>query len=98
VLVSDGRKILCWSQTKRTTKWKPQPQLATNSQALVQFGLNSGWRRTTEAIEVKLHWFAERSGVALVQATYNDFFWLDLRTMKIVRWFSDSLMTFATLY
>ncbi|KAL6657126.1 hypothetical protein ACP70R_004906 [Stipagrostis hirtigluma subsp. patula] len=34
---------------------------------------------------VQLEWFAERSGVVLINMDYYGFFWLDLHSMKIVR-------------
>ncbi|KAK3125940.1 hypothetical protein QOZ80_7BG0611680 [Eleusine coracana subsp. coracana] len=98
VLVNDvDGKVSAWSQSKQTFKWKQRPQLVVDRERLVRFAVSVGGRRPHEYYKVRLHWFAERSGVVLVEIQYCGFFWVDLRTMEIVRWFSDPLIEYATV-
>ncbi|CAN6206179.1 unnamed protein product [Urochloa humidicola] len=93
VLVADGTKnknnICAWAQTttKPTmAKWKQRPQVVVASEAMLRFR-NARWSGT---FYVHLHWFAERSGFVLFSCGVEGEFWLDLRSMEIVRWFPGS--------
>jgi len=77
--------ISAWVQqtTKPMAKWKQQPQVVVENEAMARF-------RNTPLLgtwDVKLHWFAERSGLVLLRCTGYGIFWLDLRSMELVRWF-----------
>jgi hypothetical protein len=87
VLVADREKISAWVQnaTKPTAKWKPRPEVVLEYEAFLRFR-SIAWSGT---FLVRLHWFAERSGFLLVNAGVQyGFFLLDLRSKKIVQWFS----------
>ncbi|CAL5084554.1 unnamed protein product [Urochloa decumbens] len=91
VLVADGKKnnICAWAQTRKPTmmaKWKQRPQVVVESEAMLRFR-NARWSAT---FHVYLHWFAERSGLVLFSCGIDGEFWLDLRSMEIVRWFPGS--------
>ena len=49
----------------------------------------------TKPVKFSLVCFAESSGIVLITAC-NGFFWLDLRSMKIVRWFSERRVLYTT--
>ncbi|TVU37366.1 hypothetical protein EJB05_10675, partial [Eragrostis curvula] len=84
VLVVDDEKILAWSQSKQTMKWKQQPQIVIDDDELCRYTLKMGGVRPVRVTEkVQLHWFAERSGLVLIEVRYGGFVWLDLRTMKM---------------
>ncbi|RLN35854.1 hypothetical protein C2845_PM03G15450 [Panicum miliaceum] len=86
VLVADSRKknnIYAWVQTKPTAKWTQRPQVVMEYRAMLRFR-NMRWSGT---FDVKLRWFAERSGLVLLSSHGYGDFWLDLRSMEIVRWF-----------
>ncbi|CAD6216775.1 unnamed protein product [Miscanthus lutarioriparius] len=92
VLVADGDKISAWVQTatKPTAKWKPRPEVVVEYEALLRFR-NVAW---PGSFHVRLHWFDERSGFVLVYVGFTyGYFWLDLRSKKIVRCFSDPRLT-----
>ena len=78
VLVADTVKISCWVQTKPTGKWERRPQVVVypHHEAMLRF-----------RAKLQLHWFAERSGLVLFSCDGYGDFWLDHRSMKIVRWF-----------
>ncbi|RLM86316.1 hypothetical protein C2845_PM04G33260 [Panicum miliaceum] len=84
VLVADGwnKNISAWVQTKPTAKWTQRPQVVVENEAMLRFR-NMRWSGT---FHVKLHWFAERSGLVLLSSNGYGEFWLDLRSMEIVRW------------
>ncbi|PVH65380.1 hypothetical protein PAHAL_2G478800 [Panicum hallii] len=85
VLVADSWKkknISAWVQTKPTAKWTQRPQVVMENEAMLRFR-NMRWSGT---FHVKLHWFAERSGFVLLSSNLYGEFWLDLRSMEIVRW------------
>ncbi|CAL5085289.1 unnamed protein product [Urochloa decumbens] len=89
VLVADGKNnnISAWAQTKpQMAKWKQRPQVVMENEVLLRFS-NARWSGT---FNVQLHWFAERSGLVLLSSFGYGEFWLDLRSMEIVRWFPGS--------
>ncbi|KAI4963540.1 hypothetical protein ZWY2020_011404 [Hordeum vulgare] len=91
VLVTDGLKIWAWS--KQTSKWQQRPEAVTDKDAISRF-LDKEGRGNNQVImrgkgTLGLVCFAERSGIVLITSGCT-FFWLDLRSMEIVRCFSDS--------
>jgi len=97
VLVADSRKknnISAWVQTatKPMAKWKQRAQVVMENEAMLRF------RNThrSGSFNVKLHWFAERSGLVLFSSSVYGEFWLDLRSMEIVRWFPGYPELFGT--
>ncbi|OEL17018.1 hypothetical protein BAE44_0021962 [Dichanthelium oligosanthes] len=91
VLFADGGKVLAWAQSKQTAKWKPQPQVVVETEAMLRFLDSAGGTKPSvwTTSELDLVWFAERSGAVLIRMSHDHFFWLDLQSMEIVRWFSD---------
>ncbi|KAL6896546.1 hypothetical protein ACP4OV_007118 [Aristida adscensionis] len=90
VLAADGDKISAWEQSKHTAIWKPRPRVVIENDAILQFNNVAGLierRPYSPPAKPKLEWFAERSGVELISMDYYGYFWLDLQSMKIVRWF-----------
>ncbi|TVU37379.1 hypothetical protein EJB05_10690, partial [Eragrostis curvula] len=84
VLVADNGNISAWSQSKQTMKWKQKPQLVIDDDELFRYALDMGGVRPVQVTEkVQLHWFAERSGLVLIEIRYCGFIWLDIRTMEI---------------
>ncbi|TVU39284.1 hypothetical protein EJB05_12695, partial [Eragrostis curvula] len=86
VLVTEGGKISALSQSKQTTRWKQQSQQVTDIDELVRFAISNGGNiplGNTNKIKL-LHWFAERSGLVLIEIRYRGFIWLDIRTMEMV--------------
>jgi hypothetical protein len=102
VLVARGNKILAWAQAKQTAKWKAQPQVVVDVEAMLRFLDSVGGTRPSAWTrpELKLEWFAERSGVVLVRMANGSghFFWLDLQSMAIVRWFSDPRISYESTH
>jgi len=88
VLVADSEKISCWVQTKPTGKWELRPQVVMHEYHEVMLWLRS--RRSLGSFRAQLHWFAERSGLVLFSSDGYGDFWLDHRSMEIVRWFPDA--------
>ncbi|XP_037455578.1 uncharacterized protein LOC119325960 [Triticum dicoccoides] len=89
VLTSDGDKIFAWAQSKQTTKWQQRPQVVIETEALLRFIDTAGRSRPpSRGRGLNVLWFGERSGTVLINS-YWGFFWLDLQSMKIVRWFWD---------
>ncbi|XP_037449375.1 uncharacterized protein LOC119318928 [Triticum dicoccoides] len=89
VLTTDGDKIFAWAQSKQTAKWQERPQVVIETQAMLRFIDKAGGSRPPSTGRgLNVLWFGERSGTVLINS-YWGFFWLDLRSMKIVRWFWD---------
>ncbi|KAK3127947.1 hypothetical protein QOZ80_7AG0580510 [Eleusine coracana subsp. coracana] len=80
-------------------RWQIQHLLATTSPGgnPVVLVNDDGKVSACEYYKVRLHWFAERSGVVLVEIEHCGFFWVELRSMEIVRWFWDPLIEYATV-
>ena len=98
VLVTDGDKISVWAQAKQTGKWQRRPRVVIETETILQFLDEAGGSRPPPSQwevkhEIKLLWFAQRSGTVLIKVLINmstvGYFWLNLQSMKIVRWFSD---------
>ncbi|KAM3317801.1 hypothetical protein ACQJBY_035488 [Aegilops geniculata] len=98
VLVTDGDKISAWAQSKQTGKWQRRPRVVIETETILRFLDEAGGSRPPPSQwevkhEIKLLWFAERSGTVLIKVLINmstvGYFWLNLQSMKIVRWFSD---------
>ena len=98
VLVTDGDKISVWAQAKQTGKWQRRPRVVIETETILQFLDEAGRSRPPPSQwevkhEIKLLWFAQRSGTVLIKVLINmstvGYFWLNLQSMKIVRWFSD---------
>ncbi|RLN36257.1 hypothetical protein C2845_PM03G15460 [Panicum miliaceum] len=98
VLAVYGNKILAWAQSKQTAKWKPQPQVVVEAEAMLWFLDGAGGTRPSvwTRLELQLEWFAERSGAVLIRMSHEHFFWLDLQSMEIIRWFSDSKIGYGS--
>ncbi|KAL6896547.1 hypothetical protein ACP4OV_007119 [Aristida adscensionis] len=102
VLVADGERITAWEQSKHTAIWKQRPRVVIENAAILQFngvagliGRAPNWTYDSP----QLVWFAERSGAVLIQmGQYYGNFWLDLQSMKIVRWFLDPSISYATVH
>ncbi|KAI4963539.1 hypothetical protein ZWY2020_011403 [Hordeum vulgare] len=90
-LLTDGRKIWAWS--KQTARWQQQPEAVIDEDAISRFLDKEGRGNNPVIMREKgtlgLVCFAERSGIVLITSGCT-FFWLDLRSMEIVRCFSDS--------
>ncbi|WVZ73842.1 hypothetical protein U9M48_022100 [Paspalum notatum var. saurae] len=101
VLVTDGEKISAWTQSKHTGRWSQQPQVvidyAAISTCLRSMRMPGGNLPLPPMTEAKLLWFAERSGIVLIDMD-DCFLWLDLQSRKIVRGTSDSRITYKTVY
>ncbi|CAL5084553.1 unnamed protein product [Urochloa decumbens] len=82
VLVAANDKISAWVQTdKPTAGWKQRTRAVVDEDAMRRFRI-TGW---FGPFRVRLHWFAERSGLVLFTSNGYGCFWLDVRSMKIVR-------------
>ncbi|KAM3297341.1 hypothetical protein ACQJBY_039292 [Aegilops geniculata] len=89
VLTVDRDKILAWVQSKQAAKWQQRPQVVIETQAMLQFIDKAGGSRSpSRGPYLNVLWFGERSGTVLINSFWG-FFWLDLQSMKIVRWFWD---------
>ncbi|KAG2638894.1 hypothetical protein PVAP13_2NG622700, partial [Panicum virgatum] len=103
VLVADGENsnISAWTQSKHTARWKEQPQVVVEYEAILrslggeEVAGRDPWQWPMG--RVGLEWFAERSGVVLIRAL-DHFLWLDLRSMKIVRCTWDTRISNTTMY
>ncbi|KAI5022470.1 hypothetical protein ZWY2020_059200 [Hordeum vulgare] len=92
MLVAEGNKMLAWAQSKETGKWQQRPHVVFETDAISRF-LDD--KVDDESRPLPIPWpsqlhlvsFAERSGTVLIKPDDN-FFWLDLQSMEIVRWFS----------
>ncbi|CAL5084555.1 unnamed protein product [Urochloa decumbens] len=98
LLVADGNRVLCWAQAKQTAKWKPQPRVVVDTEAMLRFLDGAGGTRPLawSTPQLELEWFAERSGAVLIRMANHHFFWLDLQSMEIVRWFSDARIRYGS--
>lgn len=105
VLTADGDKISAWAQSKQTGKWQRRPRVVIETETILQFLDEAGGSRPPPSRwpvkhELKLLWFAERSGTVLIKVLINmstvGYFWLNLQSMKIVRWFSDPGVEYPT--
>lgn len=94
ILVADDVEISTWVQIGQTMKWKKSPQPVIKNEAIIRFdGVDDeSTRRRLANSKARPHlqWFAERSGVVLIEVSDFCYFWLDLQSKKIVRWFSGS--------
>ncbi|XBH59686.1 hypothetical protein VPH35_114379 [Triticum aestivum] len=90
MLVADGNKVLAWAQSKQTGKWQQRPHVVIETDAISRFldNVDGESRRLPRPSQLDLVSFAERSGTVLIKSC-SGFFWLDLQSMEIVRWFSD---------
>ncbi|CAN6206384.1 unnamed protein product [Urochloa humidicola] len=104
VLVADGERISAWEQSKHTKMWKQRPEVVIENEAILGFHNVAEWveddfrRRWTKFHHAKLVWFAERSGMVLIRISTYGLLWLDLRSKKIVRGFSDPRIQYSTTY
>ncbi|XP_044948958.1 uncharacterized protein LOC123398561 [Hordeum vulgare subsp. vulgare] len=89
MLVAEGNKMLAWAQSKQTGKWQQRPHVVFETDAISRFldKVDGGIRPLPWPSQLHLVSFAKRSGTVLIMSV-NCFFWLDLQSMKIVRWFS----------
>lgn len=91
MLVADGNKVLAWAQSKQTGNWQQRPHVVTETDAIILRCLDNV---DSESIplprpgQLDLVSFGERSGAVLIKSD-SGFFWLDLQSMEIVRWFSN---------
>ncbi|CAN6176543.1 unnamed protein product [Urochloa humidicola] len=97
VLVADEGRISAWPQSKHTKIWKQRPQVVIDKEAILQFG-NARELLRGRMEDIELKWFAERSGVVLIQSGYRGFLWLDLQSKAIVRCFSDPRINTKKVY
>ncbi|XP_044955938.1 uncharacterized protein LOC123406981 [Hordeum vulgare subsp. vulgare] len=98
VLVADDDRMSVWAQSKHTAKWKQRPHVVINmTETILRFldKEGGGCIPPTKPVGFSLVSFAEKSGTVLIKAC-NGFFWLDLRTMEIVRWFWDHGVPYTT--
>ncbi|XP_044405425.1 uncharacterized protein [Triticum aestivum] len=98
VLVAEEDKIAAWSQSKHTGKWQQRPHVVINmTEKISRFLEKAGGSciPPTNPVQFKLIWFAEKSGTVLID-TCRGFFWLDLQSMEIVRWFLDHRIPYTT--
>ncbi|CAL5084552.1 unnamed protein product [Urochloa decumbens] len=104
VLVADGERISAWEQSKHTKIWKQQPEVVIENEAILGTGNVAEWveddlrRQSTKFDHAKLEWFAERSGAVLIRISTYGLLWLDLRSKKIIRCFSDPRIQYSTTY
>ncbi|KAL6657127.1 hypothetical protein ACP70R_004907 [Stipagrostis hirtigluma subsp. patula] len=100
VLVADDEKISAWEQSRHTAIWRPRPWVVIENEEILRFNNVVGLieRRSTSPVTIHLKWFAERSGAVLIGTYEYGFFWLDLRSMKIVRWFLDPKINSGTVH
>ncbi|CAL5097770.1 unnamed protein product [Urochloa decumbens] len=87
VLVADSDRISMWAQHEHSARWKERPETVVDKEAVERYtqtgGLMGRWIGVPQ-----LEWFAERSGVVLFRfISFGGWFWLDLRSMEVVRWF-----------
>lgn len=99
VLAVYGEEIYAWTQSKHTAaSWSPQPQVVIEHEAIISRFLADDDDDLGETEQASLVWFAERSGIVLIQMDDNHFFWLDLQSKQIVRWSSDARTRNKTIY
>ncbi|TVU37382.1 hypothetical protein EJB05_10693, partial [Eragrostis curvula] len=99
VLVADEEKISIWVQSKHTKRWKDQPQVVIKNEEIPRFNNVGDLLEDRPGTDhVHLEWFAERSGAVLIYFPYRCFFWLDLQSKKIVRWYPDGEDEYNTVY
>ncbi|KAL6657125.1 hypothetical protein ACP70R_004905 [Stipagrostis hirtigluma subsp. patula] len=100
VLVADEEKISAWEQSRHTAIWRPRPWVVIENEEITRFNNVVGLieRRSMSPVTIQLEWFAERSGAVLISTYDYGFFWLDLHSMKIVRWFLDPKITSETVH
>ncbi|CAL5085284.1 unnamed protein product [Urochloa decumbens] len=101
LLVADGNRVLCWAQAKQTAKWKPQPRVVVDTETMLRFLDGAGGTRPSTSMwstthQLELEWFAERSGAVLIRMADYHFFWLDLQSMEIIRWYSDTRISYGS--
>ena len=107
VLVADGEnsKISAWTQSKHTARWKEQPQVVVEYEAILrslggeEVAGRDPWQWPMG--RVGLEWFAERSGIVLIKVhDYYDycFCWLDLQTKQIVNCSSDPYIRYKDVH
>ncbi|XBH75399.1 hypothetical protein VPH35_102160 [Triticum aestivum] len=98
VLVAEEDKISAWAQSKHIGKWQQRPHVVINmTEKISRFLEKEGGSciPPTNPVQFKLIWFAEKSGTVLID-TCRGFFWLDLQSMEIVRWFLDHRIPYTT--
>ncbi|CAN6169145.1 unnamed protein product [Urochloa humidicola] len=100
LLIADGNRVLAWGQAKQTTKWKPQPQVVVDMEAMLRFLDGAGGTRpiSWSTPQLELEWFAEMSGAVLIRMANYHFFWFDLQSMEIVRCFSDARVGYGSYH
>ncbi|XBI42972.1 hypothetical protein VPH35_107804 [Triticum aestivum] len=87
-----------WAQSKHTGNWQQRPHVVINmTEKISRFVDKAGGSciSPTNPVQFKLIWFAEKSGTVLID-TCRGFFWLDLQSMEIVRWFLDHRIPYTT--
>ncbi|XBH75432.1 hypothetical protein VPH35_102191 [Triticum aestivum] len=98
VLVAHDDKISAWAQSQHTAKWKQRPHVVINmTETILRFLDKAGGSciPPTKPVKFNLVWFAQRSGIVLINACSGSF-WLDLQSTEIVRWFSDNRVPYTT--
>ncbi|VAI41911.1 unnamed protein product [Triticum turgidum subsp. durum] len=98
LLVADGDKMSAWAQSKHTALWQQRPHVVINmTETILRFldKVGGSCIPPTKPVQFNLVWLAERSGTVLINAC-DGFFWLDLQSMEIVRWFSDRRVQYMT--
>ncbi|CAN6185669.1 unnamed protein product [Urochloa humidicola] len=99
VLVADDDKVSVWAQSKHKSGWEKQAHVVIHKDEIVRFKMGASAQTNVwvpyDAAPIKLEWFAERSGAVLIRMYGYGFFWLDLRSMAIVRHFSSSKYKFV---
>ncbi|CAL4901357.1 unnamed protein product [Urochloa decumbens] len=88
VLVADDDKISVWALSEHESRWEKQSQVVIHKDEIVRFSKGAVCAPYDTA-PIRLEWFAERSGAVLIRIHGYGFFWLDLRSMAIVRHFSS---------
>ncbi|RLN27725.1 hypothetical protein C2845_PM05G07940 [Panicum miliaceum] len=84
VLVANSDVVSAWAQSERTGKWGKRPEFVRDC-GVMKGRLGS----------LRLEWFAERSGVALVAAPDSTTFLLDLQSKDIRKCCSSDSPTIA---
>ncbi|CAL5084548.1 unnamed protein product [Urochloa decumbens] len=99
VLVADNDKVSAWAQSKHKLGWEKQADVVIHKDEIVRFKKGASAQTNVwvpyDASPIKLEWFAQRSGAVLIRMYGYGFFWLDLRSMSIVRHFSSSKYKFV---
>ncbi|CAN6200158.1 unnamed protein product [Urochloa humidicola] len=100
VLAADDDKISVWAQSKHKSGWEKKAQVVIHKHEIVRFRKGVVYAQTNgwvpdEVAPIKLECFAERSGAVLIRMYGYGFFLLDLRSMIIVRHFSNSKYKFV---